>query len=452
MVGSKVHPYSPECINSSVEYWNSIPPTQSPMEVGRWFYCNAVGNSLNMENISWEVAGSPDEFIDLHNSFLLWDLKLTNATGESVIDSSQVGPINMTGSSMWQTEELYLNSEKVTGVPQLANFANYVETLLGYSSASEYQLQLQGFKLDTSGALNSALTAPVTGADAAATVDNKINIGLQWRKQQLKAGKTWKVISRFPSELAKQPLLIPNRIDLKLVLHRAKHAQYMMSQDTTFQVKLNITAAQLKLRKIKMDPEFLIAHEILIAKRNATIYFEEKNVLELTINQGVMSFARDDLFRGIIPKKVIVALVDNQAIAGHYGKNPFKIQHCDISQIGFIVNGDNLPGRPLQFSAGDNGRDGYLSLLESAGLMFQNTSLLFDADDWPNGFALMAFSFEPDLGQSGCLSRRRTGVVGLDIRFGSALPTTMTLICIYYRDSILEIDLRRNAFLPYKRV
>ena len=84
--------------------------------------------------------------------------------------------------------------------------------------------------------------------------------------------------------------------------------------------------------------------------------------------------------------------------------------------------------------------------------MFQNTSLLFDADDWPNGFTLMAFSFEPDLRQIGCLSRCRTGVVGLYIRFASALPTTMTLICISYRDGILEIDSRRNAFLFHKRV
>ena len=70
-----------------------------------------------------------------------------------------------------------MNAKK-TGVPQLTDFANYVETLLSYSSASEYQQQLQGFELDTSGALKSALTALVIGAGAAATVDNKINTGL----------------------------------------------------------------------------------------------------------------------------------------------------------------------------------------------------------------------------------------------------------------------------------
>lgn len=150
---------------------------------------------------------------------------------------------------------------------------------------------------------------------------------------------------------------------------------------------------------------------------------------------------------------MILALVDSSAVAGHYKKNPLKIESANLSQVGFIVNGGNLPSRHLQFSPGGGfERDGYLSLLETTGLMFQNSSLIFDPDHWDKGFALMAFSFEPDLGHSSCLTRRRTGVVGLDMRFHAALPSTMTLICIYYRDSILEIDSRRNPYLPYKRV
>ena len=443
---AKVHPVSADCVNTAVEYWNSVPPTQSYMDTGKWYYVNPVGNSLNMESISFEVAGSPDEFVDLHNSYLLWDFKVRKADGITAVpDTVTYGPINMIGTTMWQTEEFYLNGERVTGVSQLANFANYAEALLGYGPSSKEQLELQGFHIDTAGSHDS--TASATTKDASP------NSGLLVRKQRFKGDATWKLCSRFPSELAKQPLLIPNRMDMKLILHRAKAAAYMMCEDEAIGAKMVITSAQLKIRKIKMDPEFLLAHEILLAKRNALIFFEEKNVLELTINAGVMSFARDDLFRGVIPKKAILALVDSAAIAGNYKKNPLKIEAANLNQVGFIVNGENLPSRPLQFSPGDGfERDGYLSLLETTGLMFQNTSLIFDPDHWAKGFALMAFSFEPDLGHSSCLSRRRTGVVGLDMRFHVALPSTMTLICVYYRDSILEIDSRRNPFLPYKRV
>ena len=443
---AKVHPASADCVNTAVEYWNSVPPTQSYMDSGKWIYVNPVGNSLNMESISFEVTGSPDEFVDLHNSYLLWDFKVRKADGTSLVpDTTTYGPINMVATTMWQTEEFYLNGERVTGVSQLANFANYAEALLGYGPASKEQLELQGFHLDTAGSHDTTVT---TVANSGTT-----NSGLKARYNRLKADQTWKLCSRFPSELAKQPLLIPNRMDIKLILHRAKAASYMMSEEEAMGIKLIITSAQLKIRKIKMDPEFLVAHEMLLAKRNALIFFEEKNVLELTINAGVMSFARDDLFRGIIPKKVILALVDSAAVAGHYKKNPLKIESANLSQVGFVVNGENLPSRPLQFSPGDGfERDGYLSLLETTGLMFQNSSLMFDPDHWDKGFALMAFSFEPDLGHSSCLSRRRTGVVGLDMRFHAALPSTMTLICVYYRDSILEIDSRRNPFLPYKRV
>ncbi|GAU87224.1 hypothetical protein RvY_00107 [Ramazzottius varieornatus] len=274
----------------------------------------------------------------------------------------------------------------------LANFANYAEALLGYGPPSKEQLELQGIHLDTAGSHDTTVTTPTNAAMTNSRLRNRYN--------QLKGDQTCKLRSRFPSELAKQPLLIRNRMDIKLILHRAKAASYMMSEEEALGLKLILTSAQLKIRKIKMDPEFLVAHEILLAKRNALIFFEGKNVLELTINAGVMSFARDDLFRGIISKKVILALVDSAAIAGHYKKNPLKVESVSLSQVGFIVNGENLPSRPLQFTPG-NGfeRDGYLSLLETTGL-------------------ILARNHDAHL----------------------------------YRDSILEIDQRRNPFLPYKHV
>jgi hypothetical protein len=261
----------------------------------------------------------------------------------------------------------------------------------------------------------------------------------------------------IPSELARQPLLIPNRMDIKICLQRAKASFYIQADaaHVNMGIKIDVQSAIMRLRKVKMDPEFLIAHEIALSKRNATIYFEERNLTSLTVNQGVSCFSRDDLFRGIIPKRVVVGIVNSQALAGSYVKSPYKVEHAGISQIGFTVNGESIPGRPIQFLPNEplasSYRDGYLSLLDTAGLTFKNSSLLFEADDWPSGYSFFAFSFEPDLGHAGCLSRRKQGLVGLDVRFSAGLTSTMELVIIYYRDSCLEIDSRRNAYLPYKR-
>lgn len=53
--------------------------------------------------------------------------------------------------------------------------------------------------------------------------------------------------------------------------------------DTDF--KIVITDAQMKLRKLKLDPEFLLAHEIMLEKKNALIPFIESNLMEMTIPQ-----------------------------------------------------------------------------------------------------------------------------------------------------------------------
>ena len=96
----------------------------------------------------------------------------------------------MTGSSMWRTDELYLNEEKLTGVHQPANFDKYAEILLSHSTATTNRLQLSGFKLDISGVLGSTLNATLTSTQAGTTVDDEINTSLRWLKQQLTAGKT----------------------------------------------------------------------------------------------------------------------------------------------------------------------------------------------------------------------------------------------------------------------
>ncbi|GAV09665.1 hypothetical protein RvY_19167 [Ramazzottius varieornatus] len=243
----------------------------------------------------------------------------------------------MIGTTMWQTEKFYVNGERVTGVSQLANFDNRAKTLLGYGPNLKEQLELQGFFLDTPNSFDKP--APAAANNTAP------NSGQQTRKLELKGEATWKICSRFPSELAKQPLLIPSRMDMKLVLHRAKAASCMTSDDEPTGIKLALVPAQLKIRKTKMDPEFLVAHEMLLAKRNALIFFEEKSVLELTPYQR----GWDEFRTGVIPKKVILALVDSAAIAGHYKKNPLETESANLSQVGFIVSGENLPSRPLQF-------------------------------------------------------------------------------------------------------
>ena len=63
------------------------------------------------------------------------------------------------------------------------------------------------------------------------------------RKERFKADATWKLCSRVLSELAEQPLIILNRMDIELILHRAKAAAYMMSEDEALGIKLVITSA-----------------------------------------------------------------------------------------------------------------------------------------------------------------------------------------------------------------
>ena len=63
---------------------------------------------------------------------------------------------------------------------------------------------------------------------------------------------------------------------------------------------------------------------------------------------GALNISQDNLFNGNIPKRIVIAMVDNDAYSGNYKKNPFNFKTNDLSFLGVYVDGEPLPGKPIQ--------------------------------------------------------------------------------------------------------
>ena len=74
------------------------------------------------------------------------------------------------------------------------------------------------------------------------------------------AGAIWRMHTRIPSELCNQQLLIPPKVDIRLVLTRSKDRFSPLSSQAANTFKVIITDAQLRVRKVKLDSEFRLAH------------------------------------------------------------------------------------------------------------------------------------------------------------------------------------------------
>lgn len=110
----------------------------------------------------------------------------------------------------------------------------------------------------------------------------------------------------------------------------------------------------------------------------------------MTIPHGSSHWSRDDAYRGVIPKKIVVRFVDSRAVAGHFKHNPYEIEHLNVAQIVKYANAEPVPSKPLLVApAPGSFRDGYLSLLEATRILFKNGSQSFQSFDWPLEYSLL---------------------------------------------------------------
>ena len=171
--------------------------------------------------------------------------------------------------------------------------------------------------MDTAAAFdNVLLEAP------AAMASYVLNDGMKTRRENLVGGARWNLYCKVPSDLSHQQLPIPPKIDLKLVLTRSMDAYALLSSENPLTHKIVITAAVLRVKKVKLDTEFLLAHEMMLQEQNIAMNYTETNVLEFGVPQSLTFWSRQDVFRGVVPKKIILGLVESKELIGNPGANP----------------------------------------------------------------------------------------------------------------------------------
>jgi hypothetical protein len=67
-----------------------------------------------------------------------------------------------------------------------------------------------------------------------------------------------------------------------------------------------------------------------------------------TVPTGNMNYVQDNMCLGQLPKRLVIACVDSDALNGTIGKNPFDFKHYKINFVALNVDGRQIPAKPLQ--------------------------------------------------------------------------------------------------------
>ena len=283
--------------------------------------------------------------------------------------------------------------------------------------------------------------------------DADANMGLKARYTFTKESNTVDMIGAIHSDIFFQDRLILNGVNRRLKLNRAKNYFCLVSSAAAPYFKVVITEAILYVRKVKVASSIFLGHAAALKQTTAKYPIRRVDCKVLSIPGGFSSFTPDNLFLGHIPKRLVLVLVDTEALNGTYGSNPFNFKHHNLNQVGVYVDGEQIPRKPLFLkfdeAGGQNIIAGLHSLFSGTGKLSQDAGNQINRSDYGSGYTAFCFDLSPDHCSGDHFELIKQGNLRVELQFGQALVNTVNLIIYAEFQNVIEIDVSRNILYDY---
>ncbi|KAM9119401.1 uncharacterized protein F54H12.2-like [Pangshura tecta] len=107
---------------------------------------------------------------------------------------------------------------------------------------------------------------------------------------------------------------------------------------------------------------------------------------------------------------------------------------------------DEVPAKPLQPDF-ENG-----SCVRESGKYVKDRLLLIDRGEFSQSYTLFAFDLTPDQECADHYSLIKTGNLRVEVRFATALPSTVNMMVYGVFDKVLKVNHRRYVLFDYMRL
>ena len=438
---SLVHPSSQPTSKSELAL-DSAPPTQLAIEhshMVEYRPCASLVGSTPL--IEFLIPGSMDEYMDLEDMFLYVKMKFTGTrttTANNVEtkhelkleDKVHVSPINMFLHSLFDKVDVTLQDKIISSTSQFYPYRAYFEKLLGYSDSAK--------KTYMRGCLWSRDTDFTKQDDKRATL--------------FQPTSSIELFDRLHLDIAQQSRLLISGIQMKLALQAKKPQFYMQSNDATLTVDVSFEKVALFIRHAKLTDFQSLSSRSQLEKKPALYPIARNEVKQHVIPAGSTSFNIDYAVSGQLPRRILLALVSNDAQNGTMASNPYYFHHHNLNYLVANVNGESFPNIPYtpDFSKGECLRE-YIELYRALGQLNPNPTTEISFDEFKKGYTIFAINLAPDFsdGCDGHLSPIKRGNINIDMRFSTATAQVLSALIFCESDNMIQIDKDRNVTTDY---
>lgn len=400
-------------------------PSDASIQSREWIEYRPINQITDTSVLEFNIPPQSSAYVDLKRSVLNVKLRIVGEDGTPIEHSVVAGLINMPLHTIFRQVDVTFQQTQISHDGTDYPYKAYIDTILKTNrDIQQNVLTSQMFYKDVGTDTADAKTGP--------------NSGLFIRYTRTLGGKIVDLEGPLLLDLFQQSKLLINGVSIGLKLWSGQNSFRLMSDSINPKEKVQIVDARFKLCVQRLNSAVILAHERLIQEQPAIYPHLRSEIKTTSIAAGQYSYSSDDIFQGLVPNKLIVGLVASAAYTGDYGKNPFYFQNYDCSSMGLYVDGQSYPSQPLQPNYGANHYvDCYRTLT-----LFRN-DINVDRDEYKKGYCLYVMDIDPFY----TFNTKRKGHCRLELKFGTALPESVTLIMYATFPEILNINGARGVFV-----
>ena len=229
--------------------------------------------------------------MELANTMIHIQVKVTQANGNNIGAGEPVGPVNNWLQSLFSQVDLSLNGTLVTSSSNSYPYRAYKQALLSYGfDAKSTQLTNQLWYKDKASRMHA--TELATGPDP--------NPGFVTRREYI-AG----MMGRLHVDMFLQDKFLINGVDVKLRLVRSKPSFALMAAGIN-EYKITIVNASLFVKKATLNPTVQMAHIKALERTPVKYPLRPVEWKVYSIPAGALSHTAENLFLNALPKRLVL--------------------------------------------------------------------------------------------------------------------------------------------------
>lgn len=281
-----------------------------------------------------------------------------------------------------------------------------------------------------------------------ASSDAGANTGLVQRENFTALSKVCELEGPLYVDLFQQPRLLLNNVPLHLRFWQARDAFRLMGDTSKGPYQLQIVDAQLKITAVSVMPEIILAHEECLSKTPALYPMLQSDFKVFSMAKGDLFFSADNLWGGSVPSKVILMITSAQGFNGHFEKNPFFMDHANLTSLSFSIDGVSKPAsKPLTPDyENDKYMEPFLTLYTASNMFGRNDGCDISHYAYKNGYTMYFIDIDGHHSKK-FLPLPRQGHIRLEARFAKPLPESYNMIVYGKFPTTLKIDKARSVYM-----